>query len=55
VALLAPVRDFTLRVLIDDGERVWPATVPVTRIQAVGAPMDFYPYGAGSFGAEMML
>jgi hypothetical protein len=55
VALLAPVRDLTLRVLIDDGQRVRPATVPVTHIQAIGPTVDFYPYGAGSFGAEMML
>ena len=55
VAILAPVEGLLLRVLIDDGERCWPATVRVTRIDAVGPPVRWYPYGGGSFGAEMML
>jgi hypothetical protein len=56
VALLAPVDGMTLRVLCVDGDDVYPATVDATRIAAVSrdAP-TWYPYAAGSFGAEMML
>jgi hypothetical protein len=55
VALLAPPDGLTLRVLVDDGARAWPATVRVTRIDAVAEEVTWYPYGGGSFGAEMML
>lgn len=60
VALLAsarePVsRELVVRVLIDDGEKAWPATVRVVRIDAVAEERVWYPYGGGSFGAEMML
>lgn len=55
VALLAPVDRLTLRVLLDDRGRVHPATVHVTRIDAVSADAVWFPYGAGSFGAEMVL
>ena len=55
VALLAPIEGLTMRVLIDDGEHAWPATVRVTRIDAVAEHAVWYPYGGGSFGAEMML
>jgi hypothetical protein len=55
VALLAPADRLTLRVLVDDGERAFPATVRVTRIDAVAGERIWYPYGGGSFGAEMML
>jgi len=55
VALIAPVEGLTLRVLIDDGTRAYPATVRVTRIDAVSNETVWYPYGGGSFGAEMML
>jgi hypothetical protein len=55
VALLAPPDGLTLRVLIDDGALAYPATVRVTRIDAVGEETVWYPYGGGSFGAEMML
>lgn len=55
VALIAPVDRLTLRVLVDDGTRSFPATVRVTRIDAVGGERIWYPYGGGSFGAEMML
>ena len=54
VALLAPVSS-VLRVLIDDGTRAWPSTVRITRIDAVSGERSWYPYGGGSFGAEMML
>ncbi|HEX9984297.1 MAG TPA: hypothetical protein VGF69_13600 [Thermoanaerobaculia bacterium] len=55
VALLAPVTGPLLRVLIDDGRTAYPATVRVERILAVGEGRKWYPYGAGSFGGEMML
>lgn len=55
VALLAPVDGLVLRVLVLDGNWSYPATVRVTRIDAVGEPVRWYPYAGGSFGAEMML
>lgn len=59
VALLAPVSiinsELVLRVLIDDRHRAFPATVRVARIDAVSNERTWYPYGGGSFGAEMML
>lgn len=54
VALLAPVGP-QLRVLVDDGERAYPSTVRIARIDAAGSERIWYPYGGGSFGAEMML
>lgn len=55
LAMLAPIDGLVLRVLVADGKDVYPATVRVTRIDAVGQPERWYPYAAGSFGAEMML
>ena len=55
IALLAPVDGPTLRVLIDDGERPFPAVVRVTRIDAVARGTTWYPYGGGSFGSWLML
>lgn len=55
VAILEPVRGLVLRVLVDDGVDAWPATVRVTRIDAVASETIWYPYAGGSFGAEMML
>jgi len=55
VALLGPVDVGALPVLIDDGERPFPATLRLGRIEAVATQKRWYPYGAGSFGAEMML
>jgi hypothetical protein len=58
-ALIAPVSIadglLVMRVLIDDGERPFPSIVRIARIAAVSAPTVSYPYGGGSFGAEMML
>lgn len=51
VALLAPPS----RVLVVDGDDVHPATVSLEHIRAVGEPGAWYPFGAGAFGAEMML
>ena len=55
VAILEPVGGLVLRVLVDDGEIAYPATVRITRIDAVAREATWYPYGGGSFGAEMML
>lgn len=59
VALLAPVSvmngQLVLRVLVADGDRAFPSTVRVARIDAVSDQRTWYPYGGGSFGAEMML
>ena len=55
IALLAPPDRMALRVLVADRERVYPSTVRVTAVAAVGPARQWYPYGAGSFGAEMML
>lgn len=55
VALLGPVEGFAIRVLLDDAGRTRPATLPVVRIEAVADDAVWFPYGAGSFGAEMVL
>ena len=55
VALLAPPSGLTLRVLVEDGARAYPSTVRIARIDAVADDAVWYPYGGGSFGAEMML
>lgn len=55
IALLGPIERLVLPVLIRDRERVYPALVRVTRIDAVSSERSWYAYGAGSFGAELML
>lgn len=55
IALLAPPDGLTLRLLCADGRDVYPATVRVTRIESADEKVRWYPYGAGSFGAEMVL
>jgi hypothetical protein len=55
IALVAPVDGLTLRVLIRDRDAVYPATVHVSRIDAVAPPAAWYPYAAGAWGAEMLL
>jgi hypothetical protein len=55
VAMLAPPAGLVARVLVCDGRSAFPATLRLTRIDAVAAHRRWYPYGAGSFGAEMML
>ena len=55
VAILAPVEGLTMRVLLEDRRHIYPATVRVARIDAVAREVSFFPYGAGSFGAEMVL
>ncbi|HEX7154792.1 MAG TPA: hypothetical protein VF618_25135 [Thermoanaerobaculia bacterium] len=55
IALLAPVSGPRLHVLIEDGDDVYASVVRVEGVLAVGAETRWYPYAAGSFGAEMML
>lgn len=55
VALLAPVHGPQVQVLIDDAGSVYPARIAVTAVRGVAAEAVWYPYGAGSFGAEMVL
>lgn len=55
IALLAPPAGLSLRVLCVDAGDVYPATVRVARIDAIATATHWYPYAAGSFGAEMML
>lgn len=56
IALLGPAEGTMLRVLCDDGEAIFPTMVEAGRIAAVSRDEPaWYPYTAGSFGAEMML
>jgi hypothetical protein len=55
VALLAPVSRRELRVLCVDGRTVYPTTIPMRTILAARPTPAWYPYGAGAFGAELML
>jgi hypothetical protein len=56
VALLGPVTGTTLDVLCVDGNEVFPIALDAQRIAAVSREEPvWYPYAAGSFGAEMML
>jgi len=55
VAILAPVDGIVMRVLIADRGISYPATVRISRIDAVADEVTWYPYGAGAFGARMML
>ena len=50
IALLAPDG-----VLVEERGRVYPSALQIRRIVAVGDEAIWYPYGAGSFGAAMML
>jgi hypothetical protein len=56
IALLEPVHGTALRVLCVDGTAVFPVTIDASHISAVSpAEPVWYPYAAGSFGAEIML
>lgn len=55
IALLAPPEKRVLRVLCQEGSSAFPATVAVTTTRAVGEPAGWYPYAAGTYGAEMLL
>ena len=55
VALLAPVAGNVMHLLCVDGDDVFPATIAVERVLALRATNRWYPYGGGSFGAEMLV
>lgn len=55
IALLAPIGDRMMRVLCIDGDRVYPTSIRIARLAAARPTSTWYPYGAGAFGAEMML
>ena len=56
VALLGPVTGTTIDVLCVEGHEVFPIALDAQRIAAVSREEPvWYPYAAGSFGAEMML
>ncbi len=55
IAILGPVTGLLFDVLCVDRGEVYPATVRVSRIDAVSTDATWFPYGAGSFGASMML
>jgi hypothetical protein len=44
-----------MRLLCVDGETAFVTTASIDAITAVAPTQDWYPYAAGSFGAEMML
>ena len=54
VALLAPVGDRSLGILCVDGNRVFPAMVPMRTVLAARSGEIWYPYGAGAFSTELM-
>ena len=55
IALLAPIGDRVVRVLCIDGDHAYPTSVRIGRLVAARPTSTWYPYGAGAFGAEMML
>ena len=55
VALMGPVESFSIRVLLEDAGRTRPATLQLVRIESVADDAVWFPYGSGSFGAEMVL
>lgn len=55
VAIAGAVHDGVVRVIVDDGVHAYPATLRLTSVRAVSQRRTWYPYGGGSFGAEMML
>ena len=54
VALLAPVDGRTLRVLCTEGRSAFAVTMPVNAVVAASPSQGWYPYGAGTFGAELV-
>lgn len=55
IAIMAPVEERLARVLIEDGDAVYPAAVRIERIMAAGPAGEWFPYAAGTYGAEIML
>lgn len=54
IALLAAVGERSIRVLCVDGNRVFPTALAIPRAIAARPAENWYPYGAGAFGAELM-
>jgi len=54
VALTAPVVGNVLHTLCVGEGAVYPASFAIERVEAVAGDTRWYPYAAGSFGAEMM-
>lgn len=55
IALLAPVHAGTLHVLCVDGRDVYGCKIDATAVIAAEPAAEWYPYGAGCFGAELVL
>lgn len=55
VALLAPVHGRTLRILCRYRDAVYATTLDAGRVLAAAPAADWYPYGGGSFGAELVV
>ncbi len=55
IALLAPVQKRSIRVLCVEGDAAYPATIEIARVLGARPARTWYPYGAGAFGAEIML
>lgn len=55
VAFLGTAEDGRVSLLLEDGGRSWRASIRIDHVRAVAPDARWYPYAAGSFGAEMML
>ena len=55
IALLASAGRREIRLLCVERDAVYPATVPMRPILAARPAEEWYPYGAGAFGAELIL
>jgi hypothetical protein len=55
IALLAPVTGKTLHVLCHHQNAFFPTTLTVNKVLAVNPTTRWYPYAAGSFGAELLV
>lgn len=53
IALLGPPGR-TLRLLCTDGDDVFPVMADLSKPLAIGPPADYFPYAAGTFGADMI-
>ena len=55
IALLGPIHGRTLDLLCVDQEEAFVTTVAAKRIVAVSPGAAWYPFGAGCYGAEMVI
>ena len=55
IALLAPIHDRTLRILGIASRRQFIAALTVHNVVAARPAEEWFPYGAGCFGAEIVL